>query len=75
MSTLSDQFSIPLLAGGWQQNRLLCQLFASSVRRLGFSMLGELGNKRSKTDAMLPKNVVSNLAIARYGYRPRSSWT
>ena len=48
MSISSDHLSILLLEGGSLQNRLFWRLFASSVRRLGFSMPGKPGKKRNE---------------------------
>ena len=48
MSISSDHLSIPLLEGGSPQSRLFWRLFASSVRRLGFSMPGKPGKKRNE---------------------------
>ena len=47
MPISSGHLSIPLLEGGSPQNRLLWRLFASSVRRLGSSMPGEPGKRRT----------------------------
>jgi hypothetical protein len=67
MSTFSGRLSIQLLADGWQQNHHFCQLFASSAHRLDFFMLGELGNKRSKTSPLLRNHVLQWMpTIARW---------
>jgi hypothetical protein len=69
MSSLADQLSIPLLVVGCSQNRLLWHGFASSVRRWGFSMPGELGNEIDKTK-VTPSHVLQRIVPLRYGCNP-----
>ena len=50
---------IPLLPVGCSEDSPIWHGFASSVRRWGFSMPGELGNERNETEMSLTALVVA----------------
>ena len=71
MSSFLDQYSIPLLAVGCSPESSLLALVCIISAPVGFSLLGELGNK---TDKMPRNHVLQRMRPMRYGCHPRSSW-